>query len=117
MNQKSKFFTMLLCLVFGVFGIHRFYTGKFWTGALYLFTGGLAGVGVVFDMICILLNTYKSKENDNKIPLKNDIPTFVIVLLFILWLVIVFVFGALGILGSIIGAIFGAIGSLFALIF
>ena len=46
MNQKSKFFTMLLCLVFGVFGIHRFYTGKFWTGVLYLFTGGLAGIGV-----------------------------------------------------------------------
>ena len=33
----------------GVFGIHRFYQEKWITGALYLVTGGLAGLGVVYD--------------------------------------------------------------------
>ena len=117
MNEKSKIITMLLCVFLGAFGIHRFYTGKFWTGLLYLCTGGLGGVGIVFDMICILLNSYKSKDNGNMIPLKNDIPTSIIVLLFILWAVIMIILGAFGILGSIIGAVFGAIGGLFGLIF
>jgi len=33
----------------GVFGIHRFYLGKWFTGLLYLLTGGLLFVGVVYD--------------------------------------------------------------------
>lgn len=33
----------------GVFGIHRFYLGKWFTGLLYLLTGGLFVVGVVYD--------------------------------------------------------------------
>lgn len=33
----------------GVFGIHRFYLGKWFTGLLYLLTGGLLLVGIVYD--------------------------------------------------------------------
>lgn len=33
----------------GVFGIHRFYLGKWVTGVLYLLTGGLLFVGVAYD--------------------------------------------------------------------
>ncbi len=33
----------------GVFGIHRFYMGKWVTGLLYLLTGGLLLVGVLYD--------------------------------------------------------------------
>ncbi|QQL45880.1 TM2 domain-containing protein [Sulfuriroseicoccus oceanibius] len=33
----------------GIFGIHRFYLGKIWTGLLWLCTGGLFGVGYVYD--------------------------------------------------------------------
>ena len=33
----------------GVFGIHRFYMGKIVTGLIYLLTGGLFLVGIVYD--------------------------------------------------------------------
>lgn len=38
---------------FGALGFHRFYMGKFGTGLLYLFTGGLFGVGCVYDLLTI----------------------------------------------------------------
>lgn len=101
--QKSKLVTFLLCWILGEFGIHRLYTGKVVSGILYLLTGGFCGVGIVIDMILILTNNFK---DSNKIPLKNDIPTFVIVLLFIAWFAFD-VFGViLGILKAIIAFIF-----------
>ena len=37
-------------LVFlGLFGVHRFYMGKWITGALYLISGGLFGIGYLYD--------------------------------------------------------------------
>ena len=39
----------LLLTYLGVFGIHRFYLGKVWTGLLYLCTGGFFLVGIVYD--------------------------------------------------------------------
>jgi TM2 domain-containing membrane protein YozV len=35
--------------LFGVAGLHRFYLGKPLTGLLYLFTGGLLGLGTIYD--------------------------------------------------------------------
>ncbi|MBW7858800.1 MAG: TM2 domain-containing protein, partial [Leptonema sp. (in: Bacteria)] len=34
----------------GVFGVHRFYIGKIYSGLLYLVSGGLIGIGVLWDM-------------------------------------------------------------------
>jgi TM2 domain-containing membrane protein YozV len=39
----------ILLTFFGVFGLHRFYLGKWFTGILYLVTAGLAGFGYLFD--------------------------------------------------------------------
>jgi TM2 domain-containing membrane protein YozV len=41
-----------LCLV-GVAGVHRFYTGRYITGTIWLFTWGLAGIGLFIDLFLI----------------------------------------------------------------
>lgn len=40
----------LLLAYLGVFGLHRFYMGKWLTGLLYLFTLGCFGIGVFYDL-------------------------------------------------------------------
>jgi TM2 domain-containing membrane protein YozV len=39
----------ILLTFLGVFGIHRFYMGKWISGILYLFTLGIFGVGYIYD--------------------------------------------------------------------
>lgn len=45
----------------GVFGAHRFYLGKIVTGIIWLLTGGLLGVGYVYDYFT--LNGQVSEAN------------------------------------------------------
>lgn len=40
----------LLLVFLGVFGVHRFYLGKIWTGLLYLLTFGWCGLGYIYDL-------------------------------------------------------------------
>ncbi len=51
----------LLLAFLGVFGIHRMYLGKWLSGLLYLFTFGLFGLGVLFDLWT--LNSQVSERN------------------------------------------------------
>jgi len=39
----------VLLTFLGLFGIHRFYQGKWISGIVYLLTGGLFGIGYVYD--------------------------------------------------------------------
>ncbi len=43
----------LLLTFLGVFGAHRFYMGKIGTGILWLLTGGLFLVGVIYDFLTL----------------------------------------------------------------
>lgn len=47
----KKWISLVLCILLGWLGAHRFYEGKFFTGILYLLTFGLFGVGIVFDLL------------------------------------------------------------------
>jgi len=49
----------LLLAFLGLFGVHRFYIGKWVTGLLYLVTGGLLGIGYLYD-----LWTFNSQINE-----------------------------------------------------
>ncbi len=53
-GEKNKWIALLLCLFFGVFGVHRFYEKKIGTGILYLLTCGFCGIGVIVDFFSIL---------------------------------------------------------------
>lgn len=53
--------TWILLTFLGVFGIHRFYMGKIFTGLLYLCTGGLLFIGVLYDFLT--LNEQLSEVN------------------------------------------------------
>lgn len=46
-NEYSIAWILLTFL--GIFGLHRFYMGKWLTGLLYLCTGGLLLIGVLYD--------------------------------------------------------------------
>lgn len=46
-------YLLWLPCVFGVHGLHRFYTGRWVSGLLWFFTMGLCGVGQVIDLIFI----------------------------------------------------------------
>ena len=39
----------VLLTFLGLFGVHRMYMGKWPTGIIYLLTGGLLGVGYIYD--------------------------------------------------------------------
>jgi TM2 domain-containing membrane protein YozV len=43
-SSEKKLTLLLLCWLFGIFAVHRFYTGKYRTGGLQLLLWGLAGI-------------------------------------------------------------------------
>lgn len=40
----------VLLVFLGLFGVHRMYMGKWVTGILYLLTGGIFGLGYIYDL-------------------------------------------------------------------
>ena len=53
-RAKNKWVAFALCVTLGYFGAHKFYEGKAGMGILYLFTGGLFGIGWFIDCISLL---------------------------------------------------------------
>ncbi len=49
----NKVVMILLTIFLGVFGIHRFFAGKIWTGLLYLLTDGVFLIGWIYDIFCV----------------------------------------------------------------
>lgn len=50
-DGRYSYTTAWIFLTFlGIFGIHRFYMGKFITGLVYFFTGGFFLIGLLYDL-------------------------------------------------------------------
>lgn len=62
MSTKRKLPALLLCFLFGVLGVHRFYVGKVATGLLQLLTIGGLGLWWLLDLLVILLGGFTDKE-------------------------------------------------------
>ena len=64
MEKSEKEFvpTLILCLLLGGFGAHRFYVGKVGTALLMILTLGGFGLWTLIDFIMILTGGFKDKE-------------------------------------------------------
>ena len=56
-NEKTV--AIILLILVGALGIHKFYLGQIGPGILYLFTGGLCGIGLIIDLVKLLTDTYE----------------------------------------------------------
>lgn len=63
-GEKNYTIAWVLLTFLGVFGLHRFYLGKWITAILYLFTVGLFGIGIIYDYWT--LNEQISAENSER---------------------------------------------------
>lgn len=54
---------MVLCVLLGYVGIHRFFVGKIGTGIVWFFTLGCFGVGWVIDIVMVLQGKFKDKAS------------------------------------------------------
>ncbi len=61
-STKRKYVALLLCIFLGVFGAHYFYVGKVGKGILFLFTGGLFGIGWIVDIFVILVGNFSDSR-------------------------------------------------------
>ena len=53
-KAKNKWVAFLLCFFLGFIGAHKFYEGKILLGIVYIFTGGIFGIGILVDLIRLL---------------------------------------------------------------
>ena len=63
-SEKDWLVTLLLCLIFGALGVHRFYAGKIGTGILQLITVGGCGVWYLVDLIFILTGKFTDGQGN-----------------------------------------------------
>src|SRR5207248_1594557 len=63
-STKSPAAALILCLLLGVIGVHRFYVGKIGTGVLMVLTLGGLGIWYLVDLIFIVTNNFEDKQGN-----------------------------------------------------
>ena len=67
MSEKNFVATLILAILLGGFGVHRFYVGKIGTGIVMLLTLGALGIWTLIDVIMIAVGNFK---DSNGLPIK-----------------------------------------------
>ena len=62
-SPKSRLIALVMCVIFGALGVHRFYVGRWITGILYIFTGGLFVIGWFIDILLLLFGGLTDRRN------------------------------------------------------
>jgi TM2 domain-containing membrane protein YozV len=62
-SDRSRLAALLLWVVLGWLGAHRFYVGKVGTGVLWLFSLGFLGIGVIYDLVLIATGEFRDDQN------------------------------------------------------
>lgn len=65
-SSKRILPAFLLCFFIGIFGIHRFYVGKWGTGIAQILTLGGLGIWALVDLIIIICGNFRDSDG-NKI--------------------------------------------------
>lgn len=63
-NEDRWLIALILCILVGSLGVHRFYTGNIVTGVLMLITLGGCGIWTIIDLIMIAANTYRDSNGN-----------------------------------------------------
>ena len=66
-SEKSFVATLVLCVILGGLGVHRFYVGKIGTGIVMLLTLGGLGIWTLIDLIMIAVQKF---EDSDGLPIK-----------------------------------------------
>lgn len=61
-SDKNGIICLVLCLLVGTLGIHRFYVGKIGTGVLMILTFGGFGLWTLIDLIMIVCGKFTDNE-------------------------------------------------------
>jgi hypothetical protein len=52
-SDKSRMTTLVLCVLGGFLGLHRFYVGRVGSGVLWFVSFGLLSVGWIYDLVMV----------------------------------------------------------------
>lgn len=61
-SEKNFVATLILCILLGSIGVHRFYAGRIVTGILMILTIGGLGIWVLIDLIIIATGSFKDSQ-------------------------------------------------------
>lgn len=64
---KSKTTALVLCLLLGCFGMHRFYVGKVESGLAMLITCGGCGIWCFVDLFMIIFDKFRDVNDQSLI--------------------------------------------------
>jgi len=67
-SEKDWAVTLILAVVVGIFGVHRFYVGKAGTGVLHLLTLGAVGIWTLIDIVMIVVGNFTDNQG---LPIKR----------------------------------------------